>query len=109
MWDKSLTAAVLGAAVGVWASVFFVPVSGDGGDSRTTPVFDTESSEYLLAIGDLVDIRIYQQDTLNQTVTVPTNGMVSFAPVGTLKLAGRTTSDVEKELAASLEKSGFLV
>jgi polysaccharide biosynthesis/export protein len=107
MWEKSLAAAVLGVAFGFSAS-FLVPVSGDGGDAHA-PDVDSDFAEYLLAVGDTVDIRVYQQDTLNQTVAIPTNGSISFAPVGTLKLAGRTTADVEKELAASLDKSGFLV
>ncbi|MBI1852230.1 MAG: polysaccharide biosynthesis/export family protein [Planctomycetes bacterium] len=106
MWDKSLTAAFLGAALGFSASFFF---GGDGGDPRSSTTPDSTGSEYLLTTGDQIEIRIYQQDSLNQIVNVPTNGAISFAPVGTLKLAGRTTADIERELAASLEKSGFLV
>ncbi len=103
MWEKSLTATIFGAALG-FSVTFLAP--------RALPEEapgPAGGSDYRLMRGDIVDIRVYQQDSLNQSVTVPTNGQVSFAPVGALRLSGRTTSEIEADLSGALEKSGFLI
>jgi polysaccharide export outer membrane protein len=59
--------------------------------------------QYLLAVGDEIDIRVPDAPQLDQTLKVRPDGKVSLALVGTVLVQGRTPEDVQAELRERLQ------
>ncbi len=73
------------------------------------PGADSESAfDYRTVPGDEIEIRVFEQDQLSRTFPVPTHGAISFPPIGTLEVEGRTVREIEGELVDRLAKSGYL-
>lgn len=60
-----------------------------------------------LGAGDVVDIRVYDEENLSGTFTVSEKGKINFPLIGRVKVGGRTCAEVERVLAAKLE-DGYL-
>lgn len=71
-----------------------------GGNAATAGEFN-----YLLAVGDELDIRLPFHDGLDQNVKIRPDGRISLALAGTVVAAGKTPEDLEKELNARYAKS----
>jgi len=67
----------------------------DRGPGRT-------EDDYVLGRGDLVSIRAFDFDQLNQRVRVESDGTVRLPLLDTVTVAGRTLHDVEQELTRRL-------
>jgi len=59
-------------------------------------------SEYRLATGDIIYVRVYGEDDLTMRLTVPADGRVRYAFVGEFQLAGKTIDDLEVEFTNRL-------
>ena len=57
---------------------------------------------YVLATGDVIYVRVYDEDDLSMRLTVPGDGTVRYAFVGDFKLAGRTIDQIEQEVTQRL-------
>jgi polysaccharide export outer membrane protein len=79
--------------------VYVVPPAPD--DSSPPP---SSPPPFTLQPGDVIDIRVYQQPSLNLTMQVSDEGRIDFPLVGTVLVAGRIPSSIERELKEKLEK-----
>ena len=62
-------------------------------------------SKHLLAPGDSISLLVFGEPDLSaQNVRVPQSGRVSFPLIGSITVLGKTTSDVEKDVAALLSQ-----
>ena len=60
------------------------------------------SQSYVLQPGDLVDIQVYMEDSMNRVLRISGNGTVTFPLVGNVKLAGLSLEQAEQTLANRL-------
>jgi polysaccharide export outer membrane protein len=78
----------------------FLPMSILGQqEGQTLPVND-----YKIGTKDLLEIRVFELPELNQTVRVTEDGSVSLALIGKVVVAGQTSQELEKNLAAILDQ-----
>lgn len=61
-----------------------------------------EDYEYRLATGDTISIAVYQEADLSFTVKIDESGVFDYPYLETITLAGKTTSEIEKELTQGL-------
>ena len=61
------------------------------------------SDIYLLNPGDQLDISVWNEETLQKTITVLPDGMISFPLVGHLKAADKSAAEVEAEISNKLD------
>lgn len=59
---------------------------------------------YRLLPGDLINISVWGEDQLNSDVRVLPDGSISFPLAGRVNVKGKTTTQVERSLAARLKK-----
>ncbi len=57
---------------------------------------------YVLAAGDVIYVRVYDEDDLSMRLAVPGDGTVRYAFVGDFQLAGKTIDQVEQEITQRL-------
>lgn len=65
-----------------------------------TAVAKTE--KYLINPGDVLEISVWNEDTLTREVKVLPDGSIGFPLAGTVSAAGRTVDDLNKELTKKL-------
>lgn len=76
--------------------VFFVLLLGAnliGSESR---------ANYLIQAGDQLAVEILEDATLNRNLLVLPDGRVSFPMAGSVKVAGKTTSQVERSITSTI-------
>ena len=54
--------------------------------------------DYRLAPGDVIQVKVYDEEDLTMELAIPGNGLADYAFVGELSLAGKTVAEVEKEI-----------
>src|SRR3954471_1858613 len=62
------------------------------------------SSDAPIGPRDVLDIRVFQDATMNTKTTVTDDGKISFAVVGKLDVSGLTPTQLEQKIKAELEK-----
>ncbi len=60
------------------------------------------AADYHIGPMDTLDINVFQAPNLNRTVQVDATGMIAMPLIGSVKAAGRTTSDLQQEIASAL-------
>jgi polysaccharide export outer membrane protein len=65
-------------------------------------------SNYLLSPGDLVSIRVFQEEDLSVEQRLAKDGTISFPLIGQVKIGGRTVAGAS-QLIAELLRDGYLV
>jgi polysaccharide export outer membrane protein len=60
--------------------------------------------EYRIGPEDVLDISVWREETLTQKVVVRPDGGISYPLVGDLKVSGKTTEEVRKEITERLKK-----
>ncbi|MDG1819176.1 MAG: polysaccharide biosynthesis/export family protein [Porticoccaceae bacterium] len=58
---------------------------------------------YLLNPGDQLDVSVWNEDTMQRTITVLPDGMISFPLVGHLQAAGKSAAQVEAVIGEKLD------
>lgn len=66
-------------------------------------------ADYVLGADDALRIMVYGYDDLKTETRVSTDGRISFPLVGEVSVAGKTTFEVEHELARLLKSGGFII
>jgi polysaccharide export outer membrane protein len=61
-----------------------------------------EADKYLINPGDILDISVWNEETLKREVRVLPDGSIGFPLAGTVLAAGRTVEDLRKELTKKL-------
>jgi polysaccharide export outer membrane protein len=62
----------------------------------------TESDEYRLHAGDTIDISVWGEEQLRRDTIIRPDGRISFPLAGDVVAAGRTVSQVQKEIESRL-------
>ncbi len=63
---------------------------------------------YAFVPGDVLEIRVYRRPELSLRCTVPTEGTVSFPPLGSIRIADRDARSLEVELERKLQDGGVI-
>ena len=86
------------------------PVNGmaAGGDAPKLPAVEAASSrpEYIIGLGDQLQIMIWKEPELTQTMSVRIDGQISLPLIGDVQAAGKTIRDLKKILE---EKYGTVI
>ncbi len=77
-----------------------IPVPGPAPE----PFFRRGGSDYRIGRQDLLEIRVFDLEELDQTVRVSDDGSISLPLLGTLQVAGLTKSELEGLIARLLEE-----
>ncbi|WP_394754521.1 polysaccharide export protein EpsE [Crenothrix sp.] len=66
-------------------------------------------ADYVIGADDALRIAVYGYEDLKTETRVSTDGRISFPLVGEVSVAGKTTFEVEHELASMLKSGGFIL
>jgi polysaccharide export outer membrane protein len=67
----------------------------------------TSSQDYRIGPDDLIEITVFEDDKLNKTVRVSSQGNISLPLIGILRVKGLTGSEMEKEIRDLLAEKYF--
>ena len=70
-----------------------------------TPAVAQQAGGYALQPGDKIDISVWQDASLNRSIVIAPDGMISFPLVGHIRAAGMTIQALEKVLSKRLSKN----
>lgn len=70
---------------------------------ETTPPPVEPTSEYRIGREDVITVDVWKDPSLSAKVPVRPDGMISLPMVGDVQAAGRTASDLKKEITARLQ------
>lgn len=91
------TGCVLLMAVVLWAGAIAAPAE------EIRPLAPAGGSEeYVVGIDDVLEITVYKHPELTKRVTVRPDGMVTYELAGSVTAAGRTASDLDRDLTEKL-------
>ena len=62
----------------------------------------SETAEYTVGIGDVLNVSVLQPEPLSLTVTVAPDGAISFPYIGTVKVKGNVLSAIQEEIQTRL-------
>lgn len=74
-------------------------------DTLPAPENSNQGTEQPLAANDVLQIEVFQTNTLNRTVQIDSAGRISLPLVGTLVAAGKTVRTLEQEIKAAYGRS----
>ena len=88
-------------------SEVFVSNSGDEDFSIQNQVMDgisavQNSRNYVLQPGDLVEIKVFMETSMDRTLRISSDGVITFPLVGNIKIGGYTISQAEIQLVDKL-------
>lgn len=63
------------------------------------------AQDYRLKSGDVLQIEVLEDSTLNRTAIILPDGQISLPLIGSVRAAGRTLADVQGDVAAQLAQS----
>jgi len=64
----------------------------------------TDLTEYVIGVGDTVNIRVYEQDGLSSTLKIRRDGRIALPLAGELTAAGKHPSQLAREIEAQLKE-----
>ena len=62
-----------------------------------------KSTNYVLQSGDLVEIKVFMEDSMDRVLRISSDGMVTFPLVGNVKIGGYSVSEAEQQLSEKLK------
>ena len=68
------------------------------------PVSLLQADSYKIRQGDILDVSVWGDDTLNKVIRVLPDGSISFPLAGQVSVAGHSSSDVAAMITTSLKK-----
>src|SRR3972149_12197051 len=71
---------------------------------QTLQVLGTEEDNYVMQVGDEIEVKFYYESELNERVTIRPDGKISLQLIDDVKAAGLTTSDLDKVLTEKYER-----
>ncbi|MBM2832950.1 MAG: hypothetical protein HW406_111 [Candidatus Brocadiaceae bacterium] len=79
--------------------------TGDENPNEHTEKIDNiKISEFILGIGDTVEISVYRQDDLQRTVRIGHSGIITFPLIGDVQAAGKDIFKLREEIKERLSK-----
>ncbi|MDP3483471.1 MAG: polysaccharide biosynthesis/export family protein [Sulfuricella sp.] len=64
-----------------------------------------EQDEYVIGYLDLLEIEVFQSQTFSKAVRVNSRGIISLPLIGTIQAGGRTSQELETDIATKLSES----
>jgi polysaccharide export outer membrane protein len=84
------------------------PLSGCGSEAKYVWVQELKEPEspasYLIAAGDMLSVRVFNQDNMSTRARVRTDGKIAVPFIGDVEVRGKTPAMVSAELAALLKE-----
>ncbi len=74
------------------------------GNEYVDQIEDVRISQFILGVGDTIDINVYRQDELNTSVKIGTSGRIMFPLIGDVEVAGKSVFKLRNELREELSK-----
>jgi polysaccharide biosynthesis/export protein len=68
------------------------------------PVEPVASADYRVGPGDVLDVIVFGNDDLSRSTSVQTNGAISLALLGDIKVAGMTLAEIKTKLTSLLAR-----
>jgi polysaccharide export outer membrane protein len=62
------------------------------------------AGEYVIGVGDVIDIRVYEQEGVSASLKVRSDGRIALPLVGDLTIAGMHPSELAKDLEVKLKQ-----
>ena len=62
-----------------------------------------KSNNYILQSGDLVEIKVFMEDSMDRVLRISSDGMITFPLVGNVKIGGYSVSEAEQQLSEKLK------
>ncbi|HNW92616.1 MAG TPA: polysaccharide biosynthesis/export family protein, partial [bacterium] len=62
------------------------------------PLATAAAGEYIIGVDDVLEISVYKRPEMTKSVTVRSDGMITYELVGSLNAAGRTASDLDRDI-----------
>lgn len=69
-----------------------------------TAEWATDSNEYVIGVGDTINVRVYEQDGLSSSVKIRRDGKFAMPLAGEMMAAGKHPSQLSRELEAQLKQ-----
>ena len=90
----------------VWLSVAAAAAFGCAGTGPYVWVHDLPSSRlassYVIGVGDLLDVRVYKDDSMSARARVREDGKITLSLIGEIVAAGHTPPDLARDIATRL-------
>jgi polysaccharide biosynthesis/export protein len=105
--DRAAVVLALVAAVAVSAQTPAPPLRPNPPPSPTATPAPTEpaaSADYRVGPGDVLDVIVFGNDDLSRSTSVQTNGAISLALLGDVKVAGMTLGEIKTKLTSLLAR-----
>jgi len=80
-----------------------LPVAA-GGAGEGVPAGGKQQPQYILGVGDKIEISVYRHDDLKKTLTIDPSGMVMYPLIGDLQMAGKSLNALRDEMTDRLSK-----
>ncbi len=68
------------------------------------PLLGQEQDGYRIGVRDLLEIQVFEASDLDDQRRVSTDGLITFAPLGEVRAAGRTSAELAAEIKSQLEE-----
>lgn len=113
MRSRKLLAVLLCAAQLTSGCAFFsketqtAAVDPEVGAQEVEPIAKLRLTEFIIGVGDEIEISVYRHDALEQTTTVGLSGKIMFPLVGDVQAAGKSVFALRDEITEKLSR--FLV
>ena len=65
---------------------------------------DLKVSEFIIGVGDTIQVSVYRNDELNKSVTINTSGKMMYPLIGDVQVAGKDVSKLRDEIQARLSE-----
>jgi len=103
---KTICSAVLAITLTACASSGGVTATDKTASSDTTSSgsFQATGNDYQISPEDVLDISVWKEPELQQTVTVRPDGGISFPLVGNILAAGRTPAELQSDIKIKLDE-----
>ncbi len=75
-----------------------------GGAGEGVPAGGKQQPQYILGVGDKIEISVYRHDDLRKALTIDPSGMAMFPLIGDLQLAGKSLNALRDEMTDRLSK-----
>jgi len=95
-------AAKASVAIGVAVDVPAVKPADKPADPAPKPLGDNTITQYIVGIGDILDISVLQPDKLDAEVTVAPDGSVNFPYVGMVPAKGLSLAQIQDDIQKKL-------
>jgi protein involved in polysaccharide export with SLBB domain len=82
------------SAVILWLTLLFVPAPGGLAQAK----------DYRIGPGDALEIKFWQDPTLNALVRVGADGMIAMDVIGRIEAAGRTTEELQDDIVRQISR-----